>query len=146
MQINLAPIQPVLDRLLRPGELTSEYKAWQTETLWAKVLTVLGLIIFAASLVPQVFGDHYSHLATICGTVAAIAGQAQHILATMIYTGARSDQKESAADLVAKTVSAITQALPLLPAPAPAAPAETPVAREDLATLMLQAVPNVKAG
>lgn len=81
---------------ITPGTQTSEHAAMQSSSAWGIVATVLGGLITIGSLALSAFGDN-SKWGIVAGAVVTVAGQLQHLLATLGYIQARTDVKVAAA-------------------------------------------------
>lgn len=78
-----------------PGVQTSEHAAMQSASLWGKIASTLGMVITVASLIGSTFGAT-SKWGIVAGSVVTVAGQLQHLLATLGYVDSRTQVKVAA--------------------------------------------------
>lgn len=90
-------LQPILDTVLKSGELTSEYKAMRSATMGARLMWGLGLLGMIGASVAACFGVT-TKIGAIAGAIASVAGIGAEVLVNLGYAKSRSDVKAAAAD------------------------------------------------
>ncbi len=119
MAPDYSKLTPILDQVLKPGEISSEYKAMKSATLGARIMWGLGLVGLVAGSVAACFGAT-TKLGVIAGAIATVAGIGAEVLVNLGYAKSRSDVK-SAASSAAADIAAAQAAAPIM---GPAAPAK----------------------
>lgn len=120
---DLTKLLPVLDMLVKSGELTTEWKAAKASGRIALVLLVLGLLGLIAGCVADAFGAS-SKLGIIAGGLAAFVGVVTQVMGQLGYTASRTAVKTQATQLatsIVKMPADVTVIAPVAPAPAPPA-------------------------
>ncbi len=122
MSFDPTKLQPALDALQKPGELTTEYAAFKSAATMSKIVMVVGLLVFVGSMIAAAFGAD-TKVGEIVGASVAILSQFLKIVNTLGYTKSRTDVKTAASDAVqAVAASDATQAVAAAAVMGPPAP------------------------
>jgi hypothetical protein len=92
-------LQPIIDKLKQPGELTSEYKAFQSASFWAKVVMILSMLAFLGEVVAGCMGMDTKTAQYLTAGVG-VCSQFLKILALAGYTRSRTEVKQAASEAI----------------------------------------------
>lgn len=98
-------LKPLLDTVLTPGKLTTEYAQMKSATWGARVMWILGIVGLLAGGISAAFGAA-SKAGIIAAGIATVCGTAMEVIVNLGYAKARTEQKADAQT----TVQVVAQA------------------------------------
>lgn len=98
-RVDLSALQPIVDKLLQPGEMSSEYKAFRAMNLEAKITALIGLAIIIAGFIPHLIPGN-AVISSSVGTAITLMSQVKLLIGATSYNSGRVAVKTAAAALV----------------------------------------------
>lgn len=100
MPFDPSQLQPLVDKLKEPGELSSEYAAFKSSDRMTKVVTIVMVLSFLAELIANACGVD-TRLGMILTASIAVVAKVLNLLGVLGIVKSRTDVKTAAADVVA---------------------------------------------
>ncbi len=88
-------LKPIMDKVLKPGELTTEFTQMKSATMGARIMWGLGIIGLIAGCIAPAFGVT-TKIGIVAGGIATVCGTTMEVLVNLGYANARTVQKADA--------------------------------------------------